>query len=124
MNVVFDTNVFIHLQSESLSLSEEYASVYASVISRIEALANPALNGEEIDRLEQMFKLTQLVPLDSELAAVATRVRRLTGLKVPDAIIAATAIKHGAQLVTYDLEFFKQKVKINLPELIVVAPDS
>ena len=42
------------------------------------------------------------------------RIRKTFGLKLPDAVIAATALAHGLQLVTGNASDFKRVVGLNL----------
>ncbi len=52
----------------------------------------------------------QIVPVDAELAMLAARLRAAHGLRLPDAIHAATAICAGcAALLTHDRNFSRLK---------------
>jgi predicted nucleic acid-binding protein len=51
---------------------------------------------------DRLSKFTYL-PISSEAENLAIALRRTRKLKLPDALIAATAIHHGLELLTLDL---------------------
>jgi predicted nucleic acid-binding protein len=51
-----------------------------------------------------------VVPLTEEIEEEAIKIRRDVKLKLPDSIIAATAVKLGAVLLTNDDEFVKKPI--------------
>ncbi|HBG05745.1 MAG: hypothetical protein A2075_06150 [Geobacteraceae bacterium GWC2_58_44] len=57
------------------------------------------------------------IPLDNEIKSTAITIRRLYRLKLPDAIIAATALHLGLPLVTRNSKDFK-----DLPDLKLLNP--
>lgn len=60
------------------------------------------------DRVEQVIAYTQkcvVAPLDTRLALHAAELHRQHGLATADAIVYATAIGHGADLLTCDAHF-------------------
>ncbi|HXT51585.1 MAG TPA: PIN domain-containing protein [Thermoanaerobaculia bacterium] len=52
------------------------------------------------DRLIQLLQPFRELPVDREVAEQAGRIRRESGLRLPDALIAATAVVHGLVLAT------------------------
>ena len=59
-----------------------------------------------ITRYERALAGFELVPVTAEVAATAARLRATSGLRLPDALQAATAIECGAvALVTHDRDF-------------------
>ena len=116
---VIDTGVLIGFFDESdahhLGASKELANarqrgdqiaVPASALA--ESLVAPARDGEPLitavcEFIERLPLL--IVELDSDVALVAARLRARHGqkLKLPDALVVATALRHGADvLVTTD----------------------
>lgn len=47
-------------------------------------------------------------PVDRQVADEAGRIRKETGLRLPDALIAGTALVHGATLHTRNARDFKR----------------
>ena len=106
-NVVFDTCAVIKLLNRqydllTLGIDVDGARLLTSVIVRMELLAKPNLPvNEERSILEFLNDLT-VVPLDEAVERKAVEIRRATSTKLPDSIIAATAILLNAILLTDD----------------------
>jgi predicted nucleic acid-binding protein len=58
----------------------------------------------------------QLVPVNAVIADEGARVRRETGMKLPDALIAATALLQSAALVTANAKDFRRVQGLTLIE--------
>jgi len=71
--------------------------LHCSVITRAELFAG---NGTEEGRVRRLLEPLRELPVDRAIAERAGRLRRLSGLRTPDALIAATAIEHALTLVT------------------------
>ena len=87
-------------------------SIGISVISELEFLSSKYLNAEDISKYRQFLKLITIFDLSSEkqdFINLITETRKSSNLKLPDSIIAATAIYTHATLITSDTEF--QKIK-------------
>jgi predicted nucleic acid-binding protein len=75
-----------------------------SIVTRIEILAGgPAVAEAATRRLLAQFTT---IPLDDEIAERTAGIRRETRLKLPDAVILATALGRGLTLVTRDEKAF------------------
>jgi len=67
----------------------------ASEITRIELLGYPNLTQTKETVIEEFLGLVEILPIHHQIANHVIQLRRLTTrLKLPDAIIAATAIEH------------------------------
>ncbi len=73
-----------------------------SQISRIEMLSYWALTSDEEVKIGTMLSAMTVIMLDEIIELEAIALRRRTRLKLPDAIIAATARVHSLQLLTLD----------------------
>jgi toxin FitB len=120
--VLLDTNVLIyHLKQalpaqvkRELGAALQSKQVCISVITRIELLA---WKGHSDASLRQTTEFVQLLPefsLNEAVVQETIRVRTSYGLKLPDAVIAATAIAHGCQLWTGDATGFQRVPELNL----------
>jgi predicted nucleic acid-binding protein len=114
--LLLDTNVLIyHFKNgltaeftEQLALTIVVQQAYISVITRIEMLA---WKGHTALSLQQTTGLIAQLPELGINEAVITQtihVRKAHGLKLPDALIAATALVHGLQLVTANVVDFQR----------------
>lgn len=123
--MLLDTNVLIyHLKNsltaeftEQLALTIVAQQGYISVITRIEMLA---WKGHTALSLQQTSGLIAQLPELGINEAVITQtihVRKVHGLKLPDAVIAATALVHGLQLVTANVVDFQRVERLAMQEI-------
>ena len=107
VKVLLDTNVLIDFLRGIPAAQAElarYDDSAISVITWIEVLvgAPPALAQPTRDFLDDF----RLIELDSEIAERAVAIRRDHRLKLPDAIIWASAQTHARLLITRDTKGF------------------
>ena len=101
--LVFDTNpilLFLDGKVDSLPLGDRFISV----ITEMELLAFPMLTDSAEEKIRIFLSEAEIIPLTDAIKAEAIRIRRFGSpcLKLPDAIIAATAVKLEAAIVTND----------------------
>jgi toxin FitB len=95
-DVLVDTDVFIDHLRGATALQVGKHRLHYSVITRAELFAgNSATN-----HFAQLLAPFKELPVDRAVAELAGRVSREFGLRLPDALIAATALEHGLQLAT------------------------
>lgn len=106
---LLDSNIVIgllknHPETVELARQAGLTLTRASVsqISRMELLGFPAITEQEEQSSRAFLSLCQVIHIDDAIEAQAIRLRRSGALKLPDAIIAATAITTGAKLLTLD----------------------
>jgi predicted nucleic acid-binding protein len=78
-----------------------------SVITRMELLAWPDAKEEQISVLNQFINNVVTWGLDEPVILKGIAIRKEYRIKLPDAIIAATALVHDLSLVTRNIEDFK-----------------
>ncbi len=83
--------------------------VWISVITEIELFSFHALTEKERDALSAFMASVVVASLDERIKDIAIAFRRATRHKLPDSIIAATAISLGAVLMTNDDRLKKAK---------------
>ena len=108
MKALFDTNILIDYLNGRRQAADEIARYSDRIISRIawmETMAGVPKGGseEETRRFLDCFTVAELTPTIAERAVA---LRRELGLKLPDAIILATARESGAILVTRNTKDF------------------
>ena len=103
-----DTNAPIYLLSGNPCM-KQYVSMKMgySVISEMEILSFAKLTAEEEEITRNFLRHFARVPLDESVIERTIQVRKDYRRKLPDAIIAATAIVSGVPLLTADLGFSK-----------------
>jgi predicted nucleic acid-binding protein len=91
---------FFNKRIPSLPLGD----LFISVITRMEILAKPDHTAESVKEAKNFLETVMVVPLFDAIERTATSIRREASprLKLPDAIIAATAVILEAQLITTD----------------------
>lgn len=108
---VLDTNAIVALiagNQEVLALCKGADYVGISVISYLEFLVFDGLSDTDRKSFESFCARVEVVPLPSDNTTFLTRIlelRRLHRLKLPDAIIGATALSRNAHLITNDSHF-------------------
>ena len=95
-DVLVDTDVFIDHLRGAVELKLGKHRLHYSVITRAELYAGTAATNVVAVLLGSLREL----PVDRTVAEGAGRIRRETGLRLPDSLIAATAIAHDLQLAT------------------------
>ena len=108
--IFLDTNAFIYFfegRSRITELVVQTLVIYFSPISEIELLSASHLTEAEIDQIKEFLSLCQRVELSSEIIEQTIAIRRQHQIKIPDAIIAASAISLNIPLVSADTEFRK-----------------
>lgn len=95
-DILVDTDLFVDHLRGSHELKPSKHRLHYSVITRAELFAgNPAANLVSI-----LLSPFREIPVDRDVAERAGRIRRESGIRMPDALIAATAIEHGLALAT------------------------
>ena len=105
--IVFDTCAVIKLLKDeynpaSLGIAIDEAEPYTSVIVRMELLAKPDMKSLEEQGFRAFLADLTVFPLNEQVEQTATAIRRATKIKLPDCIVAATAIVLNAVLLTDD----------------------
>jgi len=106
---LLDTNIVIGLLKAfdpAIALAEQAALVLeqsaVSQITRLELLGYPKLTDEEDQNIRAFLATCQVCLIDETIEAEAIRLRRSGTFKLPDAIVAATAITYRLKLLTLD----------------------
>lgn len=81
-----------------------------SVINKIEVLGYPSVD----NKLRNFINSANLINLDTNITERTIELRINHSIKIPDAIIAATALKHKLILLTRNTADFKQIPKLKL----------
>lgn len=107
VNVLFDTNILIDHFNNVTEAHEEirrHGNGAISIVTWIEVMAGAPPEHEEATRAG--LGDLSIVPLDEQIAEMAFRLRRSHRLKLPDAVIWASAKVRGLVLITRDAKDF------------------
>jgi predicted nucleic acid-binding protein len=69
---------------------------------------------ESLRQTTDLISLLPELPMSEAVIEQAIRIRKTFGLKLPDAVIAATALAHGLQLMTANESDFKRVLGLDL----------
>ena len=118
---VFDSNLLIYYLNASLSQSARKqvddvieTGAFISVITRIEVLGWHKHSDESKSSAEDLLDNLTEQPLSDEIVKLCIQLRQTTSLKVPDAIIAATALYLELPLITRNIKDFQKVPNLKL----------
>jgi hypothetical protein len=120
---LIDTNVWIdaivgRLHADSfLRLIGQAEWVGYSAITRLELFGFPGLIADEEQKISSLLKNFSEVGIDSKTIDQAVMIRKAVRIKIPDAIIAASAMLTESSLLTRNTNDFK-----GIGELTLVNP--
>ncbi|MDR2898534.1 MAG: type II toxin-antitoxin system VapC family toxin [Spirochaetaceae bacterium] len=107
IKIVFDTCAVIKLLNRqydiaSLGIDIDEASLFTSVIVRMELLSKRNMSSDEEQGIVTFLDDLTVIPLNEVIQQKAIALRQNTSLKLPDSIVAATAIVLDAVLISDD----------------------
>jgi len=114
MNMLVDSNEIIDYVSNRIpEKSAKQLDIYfnsnfsVSIVSKIEVLG---FNTQEyeLEQLESFIQLSSIVYIDEAVAVKTIEIRRMKRIKLPDAIIAATALVQNCILLSHNTTDFNK----------------
>lgn len=122
--ILFDTNIFIDMlggcHQASIELNS-YDEPAISAITYMELRAGEIARPQDKSRLDALLTTFTLLPIDWEITNVAIAIRGNSlvippKIKLPDAIIGATAVRWGLALVTRNpMDFAALSIPLHVP---------
>jgi len=101
--ILLDTNVVLYFLGGRLTNPLPSGQYFVSVITEIELLSYPSLSPDEEVQIRDFLSKITVVGIESNIKELAIALRKQYRLKLPDAIIAATAQSLNATLFTNDV---------------------
>ena len=117
INFLIDTNIIIYLTQGRLKISDfakNNSNLYISSITYIETLGYPFSNQDEERTITDFCDTFERVFLTSNIEKQTIQIRKKYKIKLPDAIIAATAIIYNLTLVTLNSSDFDKISELNI----------
>ena len=110
MKYLLDSNTLIYASQPDARFAAcrqwvEQDEVAISAVSRLEVLGFGRLTQTDAEFFATMLRFLPQLPITDEVIDQAIKIRQQFRLKTPDAIVAATALVHGLELVTADRGF-------------------
>jgi predicted nucleic acid-binding protein len=106
IDFMVDTNILIYLHEAKPEVLPylEYAWC-CSVITEMELLGTPNLSSNEKSKLKSLLSDCIIFPFSDDIKYITINIRQTRKVKIPDAIIAATAIHYNLPLLSADRGF-------------------
>jgi len=102
---VLDTNAVIYLLNDRMASSLPNGVYSVSIITEMELLSFSGLSVAEEVKIHEFLNVINRLPISAAVRDQAIYLRRKYRLKLPDAIIGASALTEQATLVTNDQTF-------------------
>ena len=122
---LFDTNILIDYLNAIPAAAEEldrYESAAISIITWMEVLAGAA--PDVVDATRRFLAGFQIVPLEAAIAEKAVQIRQAHRIRLPDAIIWATAATNSMLLVTRNTKDFPASSPgVRIPYVLATVTD-
>ena len=103
-----DSNILIYMLEKhpAVSIISQF-SLAVSVITEIELLGKKGITLHEANTIRGILKGCETVDFSDTIKEIAISLKQKYSIKIPDAIIAATAKCFNLPLVTADMDFKK-----------------
>ena len=108
VEAVFDTNILVDYlmgRDEAQQEFDRYSRRAISIVTLME-LQSASRSEAESDVIDLFLREFRVIEINRQVARRAAEIRRRTGVRLPDAIIWATAQMESAQLVTRNTKDF------------------
>jgi predicted nucleic acid-binding protein len=104
---LLDTNAVLYILSgdENLATLLYNERLYISIITEIELLSYKLITNKEKQQIKNFLSDFIIINIDDDIKDQAIETKKASHLKLPDSIIAATAITLDITLVTSDKQF-------------------
>ncbi len=107
---ILDSNVIIEASKKMIDVESTlspYSQLFISVVSYVEVIGFDFVNTEEKDFILTILSKFPLIDINKDIADIAVEYRKKKKIKLPDAFILATARYLEADLLTNNVNDFK-----------------
>ncbi|MBI5915179.1 MAG: type II toxin-antitoxin system VapC family toxin [Bacteroidetes bacterium] len=124
-NGLLDSNILVYCskgQIDFQTIAQKYDHLFVSVITFMETLGFGFKNPAEKTLIETLLNALPIVQTDMDIANWVVNYRQQHKIKIPDAIILATARKLNAEVVTVnenDFNGIDPTVPIFVPAIVL-----
>ncbi len=102
---LFDSNIIIYISKREipLSLLDQFDEHYISIITYMEVLGYRFLEEKEEKFIKEILDAFKLLYIDQKIVETVIDIRKQNRIKLPDAIIAATAMTENLHLISRNI---------------------
>ena len=107
IRILCDTNPLIYLLDGNRDVAQflDNKQIYLSVITELEMFGKPNLSVQNIQIIDTLISVCVVIDINKEIRQLYREIKQNHTIKLPDAIVAATAIYLDMPLLTYDRGF-------------------
>ena len=107
ISIVCDTNPLLYLLDGDKSLARFLGNkqIYLSVMTELELFGKKNLSAHESEMIDALLVNCFIVGINQEIKHIYRELKRKYAVKLPDAVIAATALYLDLPLLTFDQDF-------------------
>jgi hypothetical protein len=103
---LLDTNILLYLIGKKIPVEAlPEGEFIVSFVTELEVLSYPSITPQEEQQLKRFLQEIPVIDITADIKERTIELRKKYNLRLPDAIIAATALQIGAALVTNDKGF-------------------
>jgi predicted nucleic acid-binding protein len=108
-SIVLDTNIILYLLNgdKELAIILNGMQLFISVITEIELLGYNGFSSEDKIKIKDFLSVCSIFTLNSEIKDICINIKQNGKVKLPDAVIAATALFLQLPIITADIGFAK-----------------
>jgi len=109
-SALLDSNIFVYISQKLLSfdnLFRTHENFCSSIISYMEVLGYNFENEFEREIVQILFQEMEVVNIDDAIVSKVIEIRKKRKIKLPDAIVYATASVRNLDLITRNVSDFK-----------------
>lgn len=105
--ILVDINILLYLLDGNDTIEKllQGKQIYISFITELELLGLKKLSEREEKQIHALLNDCSIIQMNNKLKEQYITIRKKHGLKLPDAIIAATAIAFNLPFITSDKQF-------------------
>ena len=113
INAIFDSDILINYSKEEINLDiyfNSYEKIYISVITYMEIFGYEFKNKNEENLLKSIMEKIDTININEDIINKVIEVRKKFKVKLPDAIIFATATYLNVDLITINKDDFSRLI--------------
>jgi len=107
ISIVCDTNPLIYLLDGDRNLARflDNKQIYVSDITELELFGKPNLSVHDNEMIDSLIENCFVIGINQEIKYIYRKIKQTYAIKLPDAVIAATALYLDLPLLTFDRVF-------------------
>jgi len=107
ISIICDTNPLIYLLDGNKAIAQflDNKQLYLSIITELELFGKQNLSKNDNELIDSLLMNCFIIDIEHEIKQIYKEIKQKYTIKLPDAIIAATALYLDLPLLTFDKDF-------------------